>query len=263
MAGLNEIKIILSAVDQASREIRAVSGEVDKLGNNVAAEDKKWALNTKTMALAAAAITAAGVAIKAVAKFTKDSVDETVKYNKTVREMTQVLGLSADETSRIIQVADDWGISIEAVRTSLAFMNKTGVTPSIDNLAKLADEYVNTSDKSAFAEKAVKTLGRGYQTLIPLLALGGKGFRDAAAGIDESLIATNEAIDASREYEVAADNLADAWMGFKHTIGNAVIPVLSDLMGWMEKSLPIVREVTVDPKSVLTLYQVPFIFLTT
>ena len=119
MAGLNEIKIILKAVDQASREIRAVTNSVDGLGNKVTEQDKAWANNAATVAKWTAAIAVAGVALKAVVKFTKESIDETVKYNKTVREMTQVLGLNADETSRIIQVADDWGISIEAVEREL------------------------------------------------------------------------------------------------------------------------------------------------
>ena len=46
-----------------------------------------------------------------------DIVNETVDYNKTVREMTQVTGLGAEEVSRIVQVSDDWGISINEVRT--------------------------------------------------------------------------------------------------------------------------------------------------
>jgi hypothetical protein len=105
-------------------------------------------------------------------------------------------------------------------------MNRSGVTPSIDNLAKLADEYVNTADKSAFAEKAVKILGRGYQTLIPLLAKGGNALREQTDAVDASLIATDKSIAASREYEVAMDSLDDTAKGLSMTFGNALIPEL-------------------------------------
>ena len=159
-----------------------------------------------------------------------DIVNETVDYNKTVREMTQVTGLGAEEVSRIIQVSDDWGISINEVRTSLAFMNKQGVTPSIDNLAKLADEYVNTEDKSVFAEKAVKILGRGYQTLIPILAQGGDALRDQAAAIDENMLATEDSIAASREYEVALDTLQDTVTGLKYELGRGLLPILVEVV---------------------------------
>jgi len=63
------------------------------------------------------------------------------------------------------------------------------------------------------------------------LALGGDGFRDAAAGIDESLIATEDAMAASREYEVAMDDLQDTVTGLKYELGNGLIPILVDLLG--------------------------------
>ena len=210
------VKIIMSLVNKVSGEMSKIVGSF-KLGTSALTD-----LNSAMMI--------ADKVFGYVKKAIDATVGVTVEYNKTIREMTQVTGLGAESISRIVQVGDDWGISIDAIRTSLAFMNKQGITPSIDNIAKLADEYVNTADKSAFAEKAVKILGRGYQTLIPLLALGGDGFRDAAAGIDESLIATDEAMKASREYEVATDDLADTMLGLKYTAGNVLIPVLSDLM---------------------------------
>ncbi len=209
----NEIKIILSAVDKASGNIKKVNTAFkDLTGVDIAA---------------AASLAGVGLALKKAVDFTKQAISETVAYNKTIREMTQVTGLGADEISRIVQVGDDWGVSIEAIRTSLAFMNKSGVTPSIDNLAKMADEYVNSADKAAWAEKAVKTLGRGYQTLIPLLAQGGDSLREQAAAINDNLVATDESIRKSREYEVAVDDLADAWTGLKYAIGNAAIPTLT------------------------------------
>ena len=179
---------------------------------------------------AAGGIAAVTLGLKAGIKFAKESVTEVTAYNKTIREMGQVTGLGAEEISRIIQVGDDWGISIDSIRTSLAFMNKKGIEPSIDNLADMADSYVAATDKSKWAEEAVKTLGRGYQTLIPLLALGGKGFRDAAAGIDASLIATEDGMKASREYEVAMDDLTDTVTGLKYELGNGLIPTLVEFL---------------------------------
>ena len=211
-----QVKVVMTLIDHISAGMKKITGQ--------------FALGKMGLTDLASGLQMAEKAFGYVKKAIDQTVGITVTYNKQIREMTQVTGLNADAISRIIQVGDDWGISMEAIRTSLAFMNKTGVTPSIDNLAALADEYVATADKSAFAEKAVKILGRGYQTLIPLLALGGDGFRDAAAGIDDSLIATEDAMKASREYEVATDDLADTMVGLKYTAGNLLIPALSDLM---------------------------------
>jgi uncharacterized coiled-coil protein SlyX len=109
-------------------------------------------------------------------------------------------------------------------------MNKTGVTPSIDNLAKLADEYVNTEDKSKFAEKAVKLLGRGYQTLIPLLALGGDEFRRQTAAIEDNIIATNDSVATTLEYQQSMDNLRDKTTGLKNELAEGLLPALNDVL---------------------------------
>jgi len=219
-----QVKVVMSLVDNISGKMKGITSATGGLGS-------AFQSLTGFSLGAAGGVAAVALGIQKAVKFTKESIAETVAYNKTIREMTQVTGLGSEEISRIIQVGDDWGISIDSIRTSLAFMNKKGIEPSIDNLADMADSYVAATDKSKWAEEAVKTLGRGYQTLIPLLALGGDGFRDAAAGIDDSLIVTEDAMRASRKYEVELDNLTDTVTGLKYTMGNGLMPVLSDVLG--------------------------------
>lgn len=168
-------------------------------------------------------------ALGAAAAVIKSSVNETVSYNKTVREMTLTTGLGAEELSRLIQVGDDWGISVDSMRTAMQMAVKNGFQPSIENLATLADEYVSTTDKTQFAAKAVDIFGRGWTTLIPILAKGGDSLREQAAAVSDLLIATDENIAASREYEVAMDELGDTATGLKMTLGNELIPVLTEL----------------------------------
>jgi hypothetical protein len=108
--------------------------------------------------------------------------------------------------------------------------NKNGYQPSIEMLANMADEYVNTGDKQAFAAEAIKVFGKQYATLIPMLSQGGDALRANTAAINDNLVVTQKEIDASREYEEAVDLLSDTWTGAKQTIGNTVIPVLNDLV---------------------------------
>ncbi len=163
------------------------------------------------------------------------AIDQTVgvavDYNKQVREMGQLTGLGAEETSRLIQVTDDWGISSDAATAAMEMMNKKGITPSIDNLAKIADEYMNATDKSAFAEMANAKYGRSFSTLIPILAQGGQALRDQAAAVNDNMVATDESIAKSREYEVALDNLNDMVTGLKYELGNSgLLQVMIDVI---------------------------------
>jgi hypothetical protein len=181
--------------------------------------------------------------VGAFAAIAKDSVGDWVAYNKEIREMTQVTGLGAEEISKIVQVGDDWGISTGEIRSSLALMNKNGVKPSIENLAALADEYVNTADKTAFAEKASKLLGRGYQTLIPLLAKGGDALRKQTDAVDESLLATEESIKATREYEENMDALGDTVQGLKNELAQGLVPALNAVLSGFLGTIKVGTEV--------------------
>jgi hypothetical protein len=184
-------------------------------------------------------VTSAGIAIKKM-------MDKTVAYTKEVRDMTYFTGASSDEISRMVQVADDWGISIEQVRTSMRYLTKNGIEPSIDALANLADEYVASADKTEFAAKAAKLLGREWTTLIPLFAKGGDALRKQAAAVDKNLIVTEEMIATAREYELAMDawqeqseKLVYHWGSALLPKGAAVLKLMTDLTsldaaGWFE-----------------------------
>ncbi len=212
----NDVKIVISAVDNASAAINKVNKSVG--GMKISMVDV-WA-----------GINLAQQGFKVLSDVIEGTVGVTVDYNKQIREMTQVTGMGAEEISRIVQVGDDWGISIEQIRTALAFMNKQGITPSIDTLAKMADEYVASADKSKWAAEAVKVLGRGYQTLIPLFAKGGDALREQTEAISDNLIATEKSIKEARDYEVALDNLGDAVLGVKMAIGKALVPTLTQML---------------------------------
>ena len=153
MADAAELRLTLNAIDNASRNIGKVTTSVSGLQKASAkAGDVLAGVGLNINAMVNPAMLA-GQAIGKMAEVVGDSVGEWVDYNKKVREMTQVTGLGAEEISRIIQVADDWGISIDSVKTALAMKNKNGVSPSIANLADLADEYVNTATKQSLQRR--------------------------------------------------------------------------------------------------------------
>jgi len=136
-----QVKIVMSLVDKISAGMKKITGQ--------------FSLGKMALTDLSSGLMLAEKAFGYVKKVIDQTVGITVEYNKTIREMGQVTGLGAEEISRIIQVGDDWGISIDSIRTSLAFMNKKGIEPSIDNLADMADSYVAATDKSKWAEEAV------------------------------------------------------------------------------------------------------------
>lgn len=213
----------LKGMKDASGGVRGVFKDLgkqfDNLKQQVPVLGTAFAMLTNPITLAVAGLTAF-VAIS------KKSITELVNYNKKIRETMQLTGLSAEETSRLVQVSDDWGLNIDTATAAMEMMNKKGVTPSIDNLAKIADEYVNAADKTLFIENATKLYGKSFGNLVPILVKGGDALREQAASINDNLIATEDSIKASRDYEVAMDDLGDSVAGLKYNLGKELLPAI-------------------------------------
>jgi hypothetical protein len=169
---------------------------------------------------------ALGAGVAAAGKFIMDSVKDVTAYNREIGILSKNLSLSADETARIIQVADDFGISMGSVTTALQFATKNGFAPSVENLAKLADRMATIQDPTQRAAELVKIFGRNWDELTPLLNAGGDAIRSGAAAIEDGLIPTEAAIQKSRELFIAQDKLNDSWTALKNKVGNEVTPAL-------------------------------------
>lgn len=234
----NEIvKIILEAVDQASKDIKAVGkaaaglkANFKELASQIPGVDKALAIITNPLAQV-------GAGLVAVTKFTADSTRETITYAKTVRDLAQNLNISTEETSRLIQTADDYGISVGNIETAMKMALKNGFAPSIDTLAQMADKYNAITDPTQRAAELTKVFGRNWAELTPMLKEGGDAIREAADAQSDSLIITEENAKSARDYEKAVDALGDTFQGFKYAIGKDVIPVLTGLIEALNKSI--------------------------
>lgn len=201
----------------AARELDDVSKTASKLGQ-IAGGLLKTGLTA-----------AAGAAVKAVT--------DTANYNREVRQLSQSINQTTEETSRLVQVADDFGVSQDGLTRSLQMAAKNGFEPTIENIARLADETRAMADPTEKAAALSKVFGRNWAELVPLLSAGGSAIRENAAGISESLIVTKKASDATRAFEIAQDNLGDAVTALANEFGNIAIPVVTDFFNLLKEGV--------------------------
>jgi len=64
----------------------------------------------------------------------RQTVDVAQAYDQQVRDMMLSTGGTADETSRLIQVVDDAGVSYATLKTALKIASREGIEPNIDSL---------------------------------------------------------------------------------------------------------------------------------
>lgn len=206
------VQIVVDATDAASGVLRAISGEFGTLGalvEDLTAKD----VDRAKIAQSAASVVIAG--IKATVDAVKDAVNVTMEYAGSVRDLALVSGTGAEEASRMIQVLDDFQISAEDVTAATRAMTKQGLTPTIDTLANLSDQYLTLNDAQERNEFIIKNLGRAGLQWVNVLKQGGNSIRELSAGVNENLILTDEQIEKTEEYRLAMDELSDTIMGYK------------------------------------------------
>lgn len=212
----NEVKILINAVDNASATLKKVGGGLDDMKTAVAA--------------ASAAVAALTAAYMVANKVFDETIGVMVDYAEQVRDLSRITGMTAEETSQLIQVADDLKVEYGTLKQAARLMAQDGLVPNIETLAQLSDQYLAIQDPMARSEWAVKNLGRSYQEMTKILEAGGAALREAAAGQPGGLILSQEDLDNAREYEKALDNLNDKVLAVKVSIGSKLIPILNDLI---------------------------------
>jgi hypothetical protein len=173
---------------------------------------------------------AVSAVLQTVGQFVKEATDGFVDYASEVRNVMQLSGQTAEESSRVIQVLDDYKVKTESLSMAQKSLAKEGLSLTIDTLADLSDEYKslgNNADKTSFL---VKNFGRSGLQMAEAMEQGGKAIRDASSAVEDGLIVTQKGIAQAREYERQVDNLNDAWSAFTMSIGRVVVPALTSLI---------------------------------
>lgn len=155
---------------------------------------------------------------------------EFVNYAEQVKNMSRAFGASAEETSRIIQVADDVRISYDSLKVAMKEAQKDGIEPNIENLAKLADQYKAIQSPAERTKFLLETFGKSGLEMGKLMEQGGDGIRSMSDAIDESLIMTEKGIAASDDYQRSLDDLNDSFSGVKIAVGGELVPVMNAFM---------------------------------
>ena len=175
----------------------------------------------------ASVVNLAKQAFQVAKKVVEETVGEFTTYAKTVEDMARVTGSSAEEVSRLIQVSDDLQISTASLEQAMAGAVRKGIDPSVDSIASLADEYLALAPGLERSQFLVEKFGRSGLEMAKLMEQGGDKIREMGEAVDDSLIVTDEAIEANQRYMKAMDDLGDAVQGAKIKTGGLLAEVLA------------------------------------
>ena len=223
----------MATTEKVTIEIVGKDGVTTTFGRAATATDKlKGAVKNVASGFSEFGLAVSGVqkALEYVTQAYDATVGATIEYDDAVRKMSQNLQISTEESSKLIQITDDYGLSVEQTSKALELAAKNGFEPSIENLAKMADELNAIKDPNDRAKEAAKIFGRQWADINPILVEGGENILAMSDALDGALIRSEDQVAASRELDLALDNLNDRWQALKIGIGTQVIPVLIEAL---------------------------------
>jgi hypothetical protein len=226
---LAKLKTDLAAADTAVGKLKVTGGAVgDFLKKNLA------------VGAAAAGTAIVSFASKAIGKFQDVALQ--------AGEMSDSLGLSAEEASRLAEVATDIGVPVDAVASAIGRMNRAAAdTPgAFDDIgaaiARNADGTVNVNetflntidalngipDPAERASRAQKIFGRGWQQIAELVGMGADEVREALASVADSKVIDDGEVAKARDFRARMDELTDSLEGFALVAGEILVPAVGE-----------------------------------
>ena len=209
----DSIKIVFDAVDNTQKGINAVQNGVKKVASALTA--------------VIATATAVGVAMKKAS-------DSFTNYADQVSAVQRVTGATAEESSKLIQVADDLFISYESLSMAMKAAVKNGIEPNIETLASLSDQYLALAPGVERSSFALEKFGKNGLEMAKFLEQGGDKIREMADSVPDGLILSEENIAMSVELKTAWDNLSDAASAFGLGVMTEASPALTGFLGLLE-----------------------------
>lgn len=240
-----EVGSLERGMEQAAQSVengaQRMDGSLKDAGDNMAGV----ASVVRSAFASVAAVAAAAFSAFAI----KNAADETAKYTESAMDLGRAMGVSATEASVWIAVIDDIGASqgeLSAASRGLTMklreneeaLNAMGLKTrdAAGNLRSMNDlmldaiavvnSYKEGTDRNAAAQEV---FGRTVTGSSKLLMVS----RDAAQETEEKMralgIVVGQAnVEAWREYDQASDDAALTMKGVQMTIGQALIPVMTE-----------------------------------
>jgi hypothetical protein len=211
-----------------------------------------------TAALDAVKANAGAFAIAGAAAFVKfaiSGIDAFQKLALSAKKFSDATGLAVKDASRYMEAAGDIGVPVEALTTAIGKLNKTiGMDANkvrdlgvdlvyLDNGALDVNEtFLNTierikgiKDPAEKAKIATQLLGKGWQGMSELIAMGADDLKKSLASVDDSKIIDKDEVKKAEDYRAAMDTLRDSFEKMAINLGERLIPKVADLLELLAK----------------------------
>lgn len=186
-----------------------------------------------------------GGAVVGLAKMASGFTDLALAADKFARTS----GLSVEEASRWIAVADDIGVGADDVAKAFDRMQKSIGTGVLDKLGlsdlkgadatasfvNIAGHLQSITDETERAAEASAIFGKGWTSVSELLMSDTGTITEALGQVSDAQVINPEEVAKAKQYRKAMDDLGDSFSDIGTTIGEAAVPALANFAEGLAK----------------------------
>lgn len=251
-------------VDQYKAAMRDAGASTSKLGTQVDQLGAKGAQSLSDMSNGLvnvgnrAGLAAGGFAILGVAavKAATSAIEAYRSLAEQVDTYQDITGASAEESSKMVFVANSLGVSTDALASGMAKLarnvgtnadeftrygievarNKNGTIDLNGTLLNVADAFSRTGDAQQRANIANAAFGRGWTEIVDILERGSDGLTSLQRRAEElGVVLSDQDIDNVKEFNKSAMELQMALTGLAVVGARAIVPMLEDVLDGLTK----------------------------
>jgi hypothetical protein len=240
------LAVIKGDASQAVTEFNKMGDSVSRsTGKSTTAIGKFTALGKSAMSeLGVNAQTMAAGAVAAFAKFAASGTQEFVKLAKAAGDLSRATGLSVEQSSQWIEVAGDFGVSSESLAGAIGRINKNLATDKFEKygiaitdasgkaltsqeiLLNVLGAMNNTPDAGKRAKMGADLMGRGWQSLAPILGKSRSEYEALLESVSDGQTITAEENKTAMELIAIQQDVADAYANYQLEVGKSGAPVI-------------------------------------
>ena len=177
-------------IDEAGDALRKYTQQAEQAGNSSSDAAKKSTTSwTEFRSMYSTVLDVARVGVQVW----EETVGVTVELANNVRQFRDVTGQSAEESSRLLQVLDDYKITVGQAEQATKKLAKDGMEFNISTLAKLSDEYLKLNSNAERTQFLYDKFGKSGTDFAEIMLQGSDAIMEANASISENLILTDKA----------------------------------------------------------------------
>jgi len=226
------VQVIVEAKDSASGVLRAIAGEFGKIGaliEDITTSGLDWGKITQFATV---------IVIDAF----KQAYNAAQEYAGQVRDLSLASGATAEQASRLLQVLDDFEIGADDVTAATRRLTQNGLTPTIETIAQLSDEYLKLNAGQQRNQFIQDNLGRAGAKWNFLLSQGSEKILAMNEAVSLNLILNEENLSDLDKLRLAQDAYNDSILGYQVAIVTQAAPALVNYLDYNTQLLALKEE---------------------